>query len=309
MGTIPDLDVLSSPFVLEWQQLGIHRGFSHSIFFPFLIAPLIGWLLYRFHGPQAGASRKGWSWLAFWGIFTHPFLDAFTVYGTQLLNPISDYPFSFNSIFIIDPMYTVPLFIGVFLAMRLSRDNPRRARWNWIGIGISSAYILFTLGVKTYVNGKFEAAFAEKGYQVEHYMTAPTALNSFLWMTVAAEGDGYWVGIYSIFDGDKPIELQRTERQSHLLDDLESNGALQRLAWFSNGYYQVRMEHGAIYWGDLRFGRSDNFLKETGQPIFRFRLVRDPDNPSLITNFKQDRPDIDARTADLFGFFSRVFGN
>ena len=48
-------------------------------------------------------------WLA---LVTHPLLDAMTVYGTQLALPFSDHPFGVGSIFIIDPLYTLPLLAG-----------------------------------------------------------------------------------------------------------------------------------------------------------------------------------------------------
>ena len=63
------------------------------------------------------ASIEGWC--AYLGELTgltllaHPVLDAFTVYGTQLLLPFSDYPAGLGSIFIIDPLFTVPLLAGL----------------------------------------------------------------------------------------------------------------------------------------------------------------------------------------------------
>ena len=308
MGTIPDLDVLTAPFVLEWQQLALHRGFSHSIFFPFLVAPLIGWLLFRFHGKEAGADWRGWSWLAFWGILTHPILDAFTVYGTQLLNPLSNYPFAFNSIFIIDLLYTVPLIFGILVAMRRPKDHRRRRLANNTGLTVSTAYLLLTVLIKLHVNSQFEATFVKNDYQVDHYMTAAMPLNSLLWMGVASDSSGYWVGTYSIFDDKGPIDLQRIERRDYLLDSIRDEAPVQRLLWFSKGYYTVSEENGSIIFGDLRFGRTDNFLTGEGGAIFRFRLVRDPADPQQIVNFKQYQPGFRAGSRELSTYFARVFG-
>ena len=41
-GTIPDLDVLSAPFLSELGELTFHRGISHSLFFSVLFALLLG---------------------------------------------------------------------------------------------------------------------------------------------------------------------------------------------------------------------------------------------------------------------------
>ena len=43
---------------------------------------------------------KDWLKLFFLTLFTHPFLDLLTGYGTQIFNPITDYAFEVNSIFI-----------------------------------------------------------------------------------------------------------------------------------------------------------------------------------------------------------------
>ncbi|MGB1248508.1 MAG: metal-dependent hydrolase, partial [Chitinophagales bacterium] len=52
-------------------------------------------------------------WLfSFLALFTHVLLDAFTTYGTQLLLPFSDKRISFDSINIVDPVYTIPLLLG-----------------------------------------------------------------------------------------------------------------------------------------------------------------------------------------------------
>ena len=58
------------------------------------------------------AQWRRW-WVAMWlALVTHPLLDTMTVYGTQLALPFSDWPFGVGSVFIIDPLYTLPLLAG-----------------------------------------------------------------------------------------------------------------------------------------------------------------------------------------------------
>ena len=57
-------------------------------------------------------------------------LDAMTVYGTQLLQPFTDHPFAVGSMFIIDPLYTLPLLVGVSLGFRFFGA---RLRSGWLG--------------------------------------------------------------------------------------------------------------------------------------------------------------------------------
>lgn len=61
-GTIPDLDVLTSFFTDTVSALEIHRGFTHSIFFSVLFAPVFAYIVTRF---EAYKNLKDWAWLFF----------------------------------------------------------------------------------------------------------------------------------------------------------------------------------------------------------------------------------------------------
>src|SRR5690606_7357251 len=63
-GTIPDLDIFSSYFTDTVSALEIHRGFTHSIIFSVVFAPIFAWLVTRY---ESYKNIKGWSWLFFWG--------------------------------------------------------------------------------------------------------------------------------------------------------------------------------------------------------------------------------------------------
>ena len=41
-GTIPDLDIIMRFFVDDLSASVMHRGFSHSLIFPFIVAPILG---------------------------------------------------------------------------------------------------------------------------------------------------------------------------------------------------------------------------------------------------------------------------
>ena len=143
-GTIPDLDVVVAPFVSQTAQLGIHRGITHSVVFAVVAGIGMGRLLFALHR-QSRATWREWSLLAFLGFFTHALLDCFTMYGTQLFSPFSTYPVAFSTIFIIDPLYTVPLAAGLLLALLFDLDSPKRRLINRLGLGVSTIYLL--LGV------------------------------------------------------------------------------------------------------------------------------------------------------------------
>lgn len=307
MGTVPDLDVLTSFFVSASTQLGWHRGFSHSALFATLAAPVFGWIIYRIHR-RGEAGWRDWSWLVFWAILTHPILDMFTVYGTQFLQPFSDYPVAFNSIFIIDLLYTVPLFLGVAIAQIYHRSSRRRIWINRLGLILSSGYLLWGIGVKFHVNDVVTDALTAQDKQFQRYMTAPTPLNSLLWMAIAEDKNGYWIGLYSLLDPDRQINFRYIERREELLTNYHGP-ALEQLNWFSRGYYIARSEHGQLYYRDIRFGRLDGWLEENGNYIFNFRLISSAEDGYRIVDFAQERPSAAVPDGAIAKLVSRVGGN
>ena len=122
-GTVPDLDALID-FGDPVRNMTYHRGESHALFYLTLASPLLAWIVTRVHGEAALFKR--W-WLAIWLVLiTHPLLDTMTVYGTQLALPFSNHPFGVGSIFIIDPLYTVPLLVGAGVALASRRTDRLR---------------------------------------------------------------------------------------------------------------------------------------------------------------------------------------
>lgn len=117
-GFLPDLDV-AVPAAMklfghadEFAGWKYHRHFTHSLWFGPVLGSLMGFGLWRHYGRQAGHLWP-WIWIMVLAILTHPLLDTCTIYGTQLLAPFSDHRFYISSVGIIDPIYTIPLFIAI----------------------------------------------------------------------------------------------------------------------------------------------------------------------------------------------------
>ena len=149
-GTIPDLDVLVGSWLYgnEIDAMLFHRGFMHSILFSVLGAGFFGWLTFKLYNTGKrihSTSLKDWILLFFWSLFTHPILDCFTPYGTQLFAPFSSYRVAFNNIAVADIMYTLPFLLCVIILMFYNRKNNLRKKWLKFGLGISSLYLLFTI--------------------------------------------------------------------------------------------------------------------------------------------------------------------
>jgi inner membrane protein len=289
-GALPDLDVLAYPLIDSVTKLSWHRGYSHSLMFASLFSPILGWLISKVH-KNSEANWRDWSLLSFWAIFTHIVLDCFTNYGTQVFLPFSDYRVAFNNIFIIDPLYTIPILVCLIAVLFINRSSPKRRRLNAIGLGLSSIYILLTIMFKFYAGAQFEHSLKEQGIAYQRYMTNPTPFNSILWRAVAESEEGYWIGYYSLFDSDQRIPFQFIERNEELIDSIRDERAVKMLKWFSDGYYVVTNHHGSMKFHDLRFGEfveADNNAATAsnfglGEPddlryVFTFVLVNGQEN-------------------------------
>jgi inner membrane protein len=235
---IPDLDVfLSYPDALT--NTIQHRGFSHSLFYLTLISPLIAGLLYKFFDLL---SYFRWLILVFLVLTTHPILDSFTSYGTSLLLPFSDFKIMIGSIFIIDPIYTIPLSISIgyiFIKKKVLMIN--NFSFNTIALIFSQLYLLFTFVVQQSILPSGKA-----------YAT-PTPFNSVLWRVVVVEDDfikQYFVDIF----GDKGVEIKVENR--HYLQNINQQ-AVDKYANFSSGFYNLEVIDNKLILQDLRMGNIE----------------------------------------------------
>ncbi|WP_159946661.1 metal-dependent hydrolase [Polaribacter septentrionalilitoris] len=258
-GTIPDLDV----FVGRWfynneiEAMAFHRGFMHSILFAVLGCFLFGWVTYKLYNTgkrKDTTTQKNWIWLFFLSIFTHPLLDCFTPYGTQLFAPFSDYRVAFNNISVVDPLYTVPFLICLIIMMFFKRTKTRRTWWLKTGIYISSAYMVFTIFNKLYIDSVFNTSFKKANISYQRFSAQPTILNNILWYAVAETKTQYHLAFYSLLDKNNVAENMITVEKNHDLIDM-SDDNLQTLAWFSNHYYNLSKKEkvGTYRYVDLRY--------------------------------------------------------
>jgi inner membrane protein len=257
-GTLPDLDALVD-FGDAVRNMTYHRAESHGLFYLTLLAPLMAWLASNVHGEKALFKR--WC-LALWlALFTHPLLDTFTIYGTQLLQPFSEYPFGIGSMFIIDPMYTLPLLIGVIVA--LSRKQFAGLPWNAVALGFSCVYLAWSLVAQTLVE---RITRAQLGQGAVFFVT-PTPLNTVAWRIVVVGEKSYSEGFYSFLDADQKINFDSFPNEPSLINELKDNWAAQRMAWFTHGFYSLREIKGQAILTDLRMGQEPGY-------VFQFALAQ-----------------------------------
>lgn len=260
-GTLPDLDVIISPLLDTAHKLVWHRGPSHSLLImviaSFALAP---WLAKLWKKNKVSKGLAGAFVFAAWS--THVLLDCFTVYGTSVLWPFSETRIAFNNLFIIDPLYTLPLIVTlVWLAfLRTKKTLPKRRRLCWWGIGLSTGYVGLSLLAKWTVSNGFDADLRKRGIAFTRRMEAPTPLNILFWRSVVDRGDEFWVGYRSIFEfGDTPVRWTVYPKGEDVFLPLAETREAKTIAWFSNGWWIARSHANGLWLGDLRFGESRIF--------------------------------------------------
>jgi len=243
IATIPDLDIILYLFYDKLEMLSIHRGFSHSIAFSFLGAFAIAFVLSKIKWLQTVKMSRLilLSWLC---LFTHIFLDTFTAYGTQLFLPFSNRRLGFDSINVVDPIFTIPLIIGLVLSLWVYRSSPKRSKYNNWGLTISSLYLIFTLVSKEIAISNVSTHFAKKNIEYNDLLTMPIDIASINWYGVAKGKDSIYMKKYVMFsDEDYPTDVFAIN--DHYLTEIDAKVA-DKMRWFAKGFYTVEKENGKI---------------------------------------------------------------
>jgi len=285
LGTIPDLDVLPGQFMDLVTRIEIHRGMTPSLLFFVAVAPLLGWPVSKLH-TKWGANWRDWTQLFFWGLFTHALLDCFTTLGTQLFWPFSSYAVALNSIFVIDPLYTLPLLVCVIWLLFLPGGHRLRRRLNLVGLTMSSVYLIFTLANKSVMNHRFEAILTAQQVDWLPFETRPTPLNNILWAVTAETDDGYYIGYHSFLDGQRQAPLWYFRKNHELLQPYLHDHRVRRLVAVTEGYYTVEPGPNGIILNDLPFGQSGGWHIGQGRFVFSCQ-IKHHGNPGEIEVDKQ----------------------
>lgn len=208
LASLPDLDVVAGWVdgrLAEWEH---HRGFTHSLFFAPIFGPLLGWAIARVEqtraqpppGDAAGSERlRWWIWLSVLALLSHPILDVFTSYGTQLLSPVTTARFAVDAVAIIDPFYSLlPLLIALIIGAR----RPAAARRAGLSVFLYMAvYVL----AGTMLNQRVERIAAADFGRPAVVNAYPLLFQLFYRRVIAMTPEAAHVGYYSLLN-PKPID-------------------------------------------------------------------------------------------------------
>ncbi|WP_296031648.1 metal-dependent hydrolase [uncultured Alcanivorax sp.] len=275
LGTLPDLDVLIDygDAVANFTE---HRGFSHSLLVLLPVSLLLALCLSRW---QTQIPLRRW-WL-FTGLclITHPLLDAFTTYGTQLFWPLGD-PVAISSVFIIDPLYTLPLLVAVIVA--LARPPAMTALAT--GLTLSSLYLCWSLVAQQWMTQRVMPTLAQRGLSEAPRLVQPMPFSTLLWrVTVLGEQQRLEI-VTGVLDNGDALTVETFPRSPQDYAEAMQVPAGRKLAWFTRGFMDVEAGPDQLLATDIRLGVP-------GLHPFQFVLAEQEDGAwKALPSHKLPRP-------------------
>ena len=293
LATLPDLDVFLNPSENFVEQLKTHRGLSHSLLFC-ILAPFPAAFLCRF---IKFIKLPYWkSILFFFLVFsTHVFLDVLTSWGTQIFWP---HParISLDSLFIIDPLVTLPLLMGCLAQLMLSKQ-----RFVYIGLFSCFFYCFFAISMHASMTKLFKGAFSKRNIPIEAILVRPTPFNTLFWSATVISNDQLITSHARIWDREKNITFSKPlARNSHKLTLFKTLKDADFLLNLSRGFYVLDSDNFIIH--DARFDNLGSWLYPL-DPIFVFNYHYS----NTSQHWTQVRPEINNIQSLLSSLFSRIF--
>jgi inner membrane protein len=236
-GMAPDLDVLIRSSTDPLLFLEYHRQFTHSLIFIPIGGLLVALALFALLRSRWQLPFSRYVLYCTLGYATHALLDSCTTYGTMLFWPFSDVRIAWNTVSVIDPLFTLPILILVTIAAL--RKQPQLARF-----ALAWALLYPTLGMLQRDRAE-EAGWAlaqQRGHTPIKLAAKPSFGNILVWKVVYETEQRYYVdavrtGLSTlVYPGDSLEKLELTRDFPWLQPDTQQALDVERFRWFSNGY-------------------------------------------------------------------------
>ncbi|MBC7587647.1 MAG: metal-dependent hydrolase [Chitinophagaceae bacterium] len=301
--SIPDIDFIASFFMGPTENLLAHRGITHSLLFALIMVPLLTYFADRWRRPHTIQYN---TWLYFFGteILVHLMLDTANAYGTGLLEPFSHVRYSYNTLFVADPFFSiVPGIVTIMLL--INRTHAKRTIWAIVSIVWCSLYFAMGITNKLTIESTVKAVALKENLHYNRHFTSPTPFNNLLWYIILESDSGYYVGYHSVFDKAKEIPFEYRNKNKFLLNNAMNREDIQHLILFSQDYYTAEKLHDTLVFNDLRFGQVTGWANAKAGFAFYYYVDNLKDNDLLVQRgrFKNWNPQTVA------SLWKRMLGN
>lgn len=243
-GLAPDLDIFIRSEHDPLLVLEFHRQFTHSLIFIPIGGLICTIIFYYLFARRSGLTFKITYIYSTLGYGTHGLLDSCTSYGTQLLWPFSDTRTSWDTISIIDPLFTLPILFLIIIAI-----VKKNKIFSHLALGWIIFYFIFGLVQQERAKEIGKKIATSRGHEPISIVAKPSLANLFVWKIIYSTKYNYHVdavkvGFKSkIYEGSKIKKLNISESFPWL--DLNSQQAkdIERFRWFSNDYLALSEKH------------------------------------------------------------------
>lgn len=243
-GMAPDLDVLIQSPTDPLLFLEYHRQFTHALIFIPLGGFICAAVLHGLFARKYLSFRQSVLFCTL-GYATHGLLDACTTYGTQLFWPFSDVRIAWNNVSVVDPAFTIPVFILMVMGV-----VARSSSYTRIGLGWAFFYLLLGVIQNERAEAAGHAIASGRGHDPVRLEAKPGFANLLLWKIVYEFEGRYYVDAVrvglepKIFPGES-IEKLDLDRHFPWLDRASQQARdVERFRWFSNRYLAVDQQRG-----------------------------------------------------------------
>ena len=282
-GMAADLDVFIRSSADPLAFLKYHRHFTHSLAFIPIGALICALALHGILGRKRQLSFRATFLFCLLGYATHALLDACTSYGTQLLWPFSYERISWSIVAVIDPLFSVPLAVLVFMATRLQKPIYARFGLAWaagyLGLAVLQHNAALAMGR--------EIARA-RGHVAERIEVKPSFGNIMVWKTIYETPEHYYVDAVRaglgprVFQGTAVAKLDLARDLPWLASDSQQARDIERFRWFSQGFIAIDPENPRRI-VDIRY----SFIPNDVRPLWSIEVSPDASPKAHALYFTQ----------------------
>ncbi len=296
---LPDVDALIRSGADPLLYAEFHRHFTHALAFIPIGGALaaLPWLLLRRTRPHwkayLGAATAGYA--------THGVLDASTTYGTLLFWPFTDVRVAWNTISIVDPLFTLVLLLGVALAVRRNTTAPAAA-----ALLLCVAYLATGAVQRDRALDAQGRIAASRGHDRARGAVFPGFGNNVVWRSLYRAGDTQymdrirvpWFGGPSWSPGPAVRLLKERDLPPEVLADARLRRDFARFERFADGWVaRAAAEPDVI--GDARYSSA----AERFEPVWGIRFRPESSDVPIewVDRSRQRRVDLRALWTELRG--------
>lgn len=287
---LPDIDNISRLWGIE-AYIVHHRGITHSIPFALCISLAVALLSAKF----LGLASFSIVFLAmFLAVIFHIYMDLITSYGTQVFLPFTNTRFSLDWVFIVDPIYTLVIFI-IFLLASIRNESLKlisKIALPWTLVLWIFFYPLVCGVVKHLISVNLA-----KSMQPHHlqFHILPDLGTPFFWKLIARDHSSYRVASVNVISQSITFDA----REFEALDENFAKRVSEKIhpfgiyKWFAVYPYQKLREDDnggkILEIGDLRFFSPLRILQER-RPVPPFTVFLQIDKSGIPTSLSYEFP-------------------